>query len=179
MCCGTKALGKNASQKKWQCHEKGQISIEFILIVTIAFVYIGATVLPIATDSAQAAFDVKAVADTKLSATKMVNALNEAASSSGDMKKTVSIVLPEDSNIGCNGLDSKVSYDVNVTSSGGNPDEMNCIPSTELGPTGNPRHYTCHSSVPILAGAGTPFSIIGPIFKQVIVKNENGVISVS
>ena len=160
-------------------NKKGQISVEFILIVTIAFVYIGATVLPIATDSAQAAFDVKGVADTKLSATKMVNALNEAASSSGDMKKTVSIVLPENSEISCDGDANEVKYDVRVTGSGGNPDEVNCIPSTDLDPQGNPKYYTCSSIMPLVAGASTQFSITGPIFKEAVVEKNGGGISVS
>lgn len=160
-------------------NKKGQISIEFILIVTIAFAYIGATVWPIATDSAQAAFDVKAIADTRLSATKIANALNEAASSSGDMKKTVSVVLPENSEISCDGAADEVKYKARITSSGGNPDEMNCIPSTELGPQGNPEYYTCSSSVPLVSGASTLFSITGPIFKEAVVEKAASGLTVS
>lgn len=151
---------------------KGQISIEFILIVTIALFYIGATVLPIVTDSANSASDVKAVADTTLSATKIANTLNEAASSSGDMKKTVSIVLLASSKISCDGVANMVNYDVNVTASGGNPDELNCH---ETGPL----NYECSSSVPLVSGASTAFEIRGPLLKKVIVEKDSGIISVS
>jgi hypothetical protein len=156
----------------------GQISIEFIMIITIAFVYIGASIWPIATDSAQSALDVKAVADTKLAATKIAGALNEAASSGGDMKETISISLPQDSEVRCDGTESLVRFEVRVTNSGGNPDEINCTDGP-LSPDESPAYYTCSSALPLVSGASTPFSITGPIFKEAVVEKELGAITVS
>ena len=57
---------------------KGQVSIEFILIVTIALFYIITVVWPIVNESITASEDVQGISATKISAMKIANELNEA-----------------------------------------------------------------------------------------------------
>ena len=156
---------------------KGQVSIEFILIVTIALFYITTVVWPIVNESTAAAEDVQGVSATKISAMKIANALNESKSSSGDMKKTMSISLPNEAKIsGITGTDTIV-MNVNVAPNGGNPDEMNCVNGDLEGDPPTPINYICTSTVNLITGAGTTFNISGPAFKDFAVKKTNGVIS--
>lgn len=156
---------------------KGQVSIEFILIVTIALFYITTVVWPIVNESTTAAEDVQGVSATKISAMKIANALNEAKSSNGDMKKTISISLPNEAEIYyATGTDTIV-MDVNVAPGGGNPDEINCINGDLKGFPPTPINYKCSSTINLISGAGTEFKITGAIFKDFVVKKTAEIIS--
>ncbi len=158
---------------------KGQVSIEFILIVTIALFYITSVVWPIVNESTTAAEDVQGISATKISAMKIANALNEAESSSGDMKKTIIISLPTDAIISCDGTD-EIKFTAYVDAAGGNPDEINCDPIIEgVPPDDTIVNYKCDSTIDLITGAGTTFNIIGPIFKDFVVAKDNSEISVS
>ena len=159
---------------------KGQVSIEFILIITIALFYITTVVWPIALDSATAAEDVKGISDTKISAMKIANALNEAQSSSGDMKKTISISLPAKAIIEYDNADpNKIKFTAYVDASGGNPDEIKCNPGdTGLPPENVLLNYKCESVIDLITGAGAAFNFSGPIFKNAVVEKTGLVVSV-
>jgi len=151
---------------------KGQVSIEFILIITIALFYITSVVWPIVLDSTNAAEDVKDISDTKISAMKLANALNEAESSSGYMKKTIRVLLPFGAEIsGTAGVD-EISLIAYVDAGGGNPDEINCTEIIAAGecPNGAATCYKCTSTISLISGAGTTFNITGPIFKNFVVE---------
>ena len=157
---------------------KGQVSIEFILIITIALFYITTVVWPIVESSTEAASDVKGISDVKISAMKISNALNEAESSSGDMKKTMGISLPDKAVISSDGSDEiiLVAY---VDAIGGNPDEISCVPGDDTGPPDfTLLNYRCGSSISLISGAGTVFNITGPIFKNLVVQKTGGIVNV-
>ena len=158
---------------------KGQVSIEFILIVTIALFYITTVVWPIVLDSTAATEDVQGISNTKISAMKIANALNEAESSNGDMKKTISISLPNEAKIYCVAGTDTIVMEVNVTPSGGNPDEINCVNGDLEGEPPTPINYKCTSTIDLITGAGTPFNISGPIFKEYIIEKTVTGVSVS
>ena len=159
---------------------KGQVSIEFILIVTIALFYITTVVWPIVNESTTASEDVQGISATKISAMKIANALNEAESSNGDMKKTISILLPDKAIIFCDGSNT-IALTAYVDASGGNPDEINCVDGeTEIVETETVLvNYKCTSTIDLITGAGTPFDITGPIFKDFVVEKNDFGISVS
>ena len=170
--------------------ENGQVSIEFILIVTIALIYINASVWPSVENSSNAAMDVKAIADTKVSAMKLANAVNEAGTSSGDMRKTVNIFIPKDGKITIAKGATKIDYDVLISYMNNyNPmekiDGVGCELEEDLAL--NPLGFRCTSSVDILASAATnlslptdpnPFEIEGPRFGQLVVEKTGTAISV-
>jgi len=171
--------------------EKGQVSIEFILIVAIALVYISAVVWPTVENSVQAAVDVKSVADTKLSAMKLANALDEATSSSGDMKKTISIFLPDSGTIWCSSTEKVIHYSTLVGYIGQwdasydaarmnivNPDTENCEVDPPLPLTERPDGFKCESEIELLEVLtdNCPSSMVGPLFRKVVVeKGDTGI----
>ena len=169
-------------------NKKGQVSIEFILILTFGLVYITAFVWPVVEDSSQAAFDVKAVSDTKVSALKLANALDQAALSSGDMRKSIKIFLPRDSKLECNTTEGSegIEFSAFVSTIGGswNPDQDNC--SAIEDPPGTVVGFECVSKVPILAdaaaeldnGGGCPM-MAGPIFRNLVVEKSGSGTTVS
>ena len=160
--------------------KKGQVSIEFILIVTIALFYITTVVWPIVNESTTATEDVQGISATKISAMKIANALNEAASSNGDMKKTINIALPDKASVSSDGSDI-IALIAFVNASGGNPDELNCVDGEieTVGTETTLLNYECTSTIDLITGAGTAFDITGPIFKDYVIEKENAVISVS
>ncbi len=162
-------------------NRKGSISIEFILLIGVALIYINGVVWPIANSSSAATADVKAVADTKIAAMKLGNAINQAAISSGEMKKTVQLMVPKNSKIACSTTSASLVYMAYVDYMGGwNPDEINCTvyPSAPADPEG----FECQSQIGLIqapdnciAGA----TISGPILRDIVVKkNDAGDISV-
>jgi hypothetical protein len=162
-------------------NRKGSISIEFILLIGIALIYINGVVWPIADSSSNATAEVKAVADTKIAAMKLGNAINEASVSSGDMKKTVQLFVPENAEIGCTPASASLGYTVylDYIGAGFNPDEMHCTDYPV--PPADPEFYKCSSSIDLVAGpdnciAGTVIS--GPILRDIVVKKDAAGISV-
>ncbi len=162
---------------------RGQISIEFILIVTISLVYINFYVWESVESASMTATDIKAVADTKVSAMKLANAMNEAATSSGNMKKTINIFLPQNAMITCNLANETIDYDVMVSHMKRNPDIINC-PEEKYDGAGDPIGWMCSSEVELLPSAAAMLDPSGcpamdrPLFKQVTVQRLDNDITV-
>ena len=153
-------------------NRKGQVSIEFILIITIALFYIITIVMPIVLDSTTATEDVQGISNTKISAMKIANTLNEAESSSGSMKKTISIALPDKAIISCCTVPDVIDMTAYVDASGGNPDEINCGDG-DIAPDGTVLNYKCTSAINLISGAGAQFSYSGPLFKKLEIEKNN------
>lgn len=169
--------------------EKGQVSIEFILIVTIALVYIYGVIWPIVDDSTNAAADIKAVADTKVSAMKLANALNEASVSSGDMKKTINIFLPDGGSIECQTGNDFITYKTLVayvgkwdpmSPAGWNPDEDHCTLVLQPIPADRPDWFECSSTVELLEPLqeDCPGTMVGSLFRKFVVQKTSGAVSI-
>ena len=160
-------------------NQRGQISIEFILILVFGLVYIIGIIGPVVDESAQATVDIKSVSDTKVSAMKLANALDEAGTSSGNMKKTIQILIPKGAGLTCNtnGGAEGVDFTATVSYIGGgwNPDADNC---TDFG-TG----FTCSSKIGILSDTATALTgcpiMTGPLFRTVVVEKTGAIISVN
>lgn len=81
---------------------RGQVSIEFLLIIIISLIYIYTVARPVLVDTgAAAAEDVKRVSDAKIAAQKLANSINEAAAGSGESKRTVHLFLPAKASVAC------------------------------------------------------------------------------
>ena len=165
--------------------QKGQISIEFILILVFALVYIHLYVWPTVEDSTQTASDVKAIADAKVSAMKLASAVDEAGTTHGEMKKTIKIFLPSDAQMTCrtSGENKGIEFSAVISAAGGtfNPDEEHCI---EVLDGADLVGFECTAVVPVLdasAGALAPCPVmIGPLFRDLVVeKDASGTITAS
>ncbi len=155
-------------------NKRGQVSIEFILLIVIALVYIYGTVWPLIDDARFAAEDVQRVSDTKISAQKLANALNEAAANSGESKRTIHLLVPNKASISCDTANSEIDFTVNVNKMHGRP-----APSENCSETGDPLYFECTSSIALLdTPTCTPNKIQGPLVRAVVVTNSSGVITV-
>jgi len=165
-------------------NRRGQVSIEFILLIVIVLVYIYMTVWPLMEDATASADDVKRVSETKIGAMKIANALNEAAVNSGDSRKTISILVPVDAAIECNGTDERIEYSINIKKMHGRRaplDKAEGIGCEELGRAGE-EYYSCQSFVSLLSGAVPTecgsIQITGPLFDRFVVEKIGEDISV-
>lgn len=158
--------------------QKGQVSIEFILLIVITLVYIYGTVWPLINDATVAAEDVQRVSDTKISAQKLANALNEAAANSGESKKTIHLLVPNKASISCSGNQINFTVDVNKMNEK-RPKPRGC---EEIG---SPPYFECSASIALLQTAVpsncASLKIQGPLppFKAyAITRDSAGVIKV-
>ena len=81
--------------------QRGQISIEFILLIMVSLIFIHMIILPTADASIESTRDVKKVAGVKLAAEQIAAAVNQLAASSGEAKKTIMVFVPEGTWIEC------------------------------------------------------------------------------
>lgn len=82
---------------------KGQISIEFMLILLICIGYLHMLTATVIGPSIDAAEDITRLGQAKLSAEKLASAINEMGSSLGEGKRTLHLFVPKDSELGCTG----------------------------------------------------------------------------
>jgi len=168
--------------------EKGQVSIEFILIVVIALVYINVVVWPSVLESSRSASDIKAVADTKLSAMRLSNAINEATMASGDMKRSVNIFIPEGGKINWTAsaaTANTLQYEVLLDYGGGNPDPVNCVQALCIDAISD--CWKCNSYIELLSDAWNAWipnanltpDMDGPLFRKVVIEKIGNTITVS
>ncbi len=167
-------------------NKKGQISIEFLIIIIVSLIYIHSVTKPILVDTATAAAeDVKRLADAKIAAQRLADAINEAAAASGESKKTIHVFLPANASVSCNADDDKIDYSATISNVGcrdpdANPEEGPCDYSEAeecIGPSGS---FECSSSIALLAGANPSCPTMeGPLYMAVeVIKNSAGEISV-
>ena len=148
---------------------KGQISIEFILIILIVLIYIHSVIQPTAKAAAQSTEDVARLAQTKLAAQKLGAAINELQANQSDGKKTIELFVPKDGTVTCNGSANVIEFSATMSS------------------LRNPQGCTnkvCSGSVKLITGAGSGLSCFGGsnasnVFREVTVSKTNSGIDVS
>lgn len=93
---------------------KGQISIEFVLILLVGLIYLQTIQITVIDQSINSAKDVSNVGEARLAASKIVESVNELAAADGTAKKTIHVFVPEKTTISClasNGITFTVSID--------------------------------------------------------------------
>ncbi|MDP6671332.1 MAG: class III signal peptide-containing protein, partial [archaeon] len=83
-------------------NKKGQISIEFILIMLIAIIYIYSVIQPTLQISAQSTEDVARISNVKLSAQKLAGTINQLEANASEGRRTIDLFIPDGSYIECN-----------------------------------------------------------------------------
>lgn len=77
-------------------NRKGQVAIEFILLLVIMVSFIHAIILPTVYTSIGYVEDVARLSEIKLATENLMSAIDYVALSPGDAKRTVNIFVPED-----------------------------------------------------------------------------------
>lgn len=132
---------------------KGQVSIEFMLIILIALIYIQfiqATALGPATASTE---DTVRLGQAKLAAQKLANSINEIAASSGEGKKTIHLFIPKYSSLRCDS--SKVYFTAALESYYYNPTNPDPPPHPDCGDSdvfGGRELFKCSGDVALVEG---------------------------
>ncbi|MCX6799062.1 MAG: hypothetical protein NTW59_03140 [Candidatus Diapherotrites archaeon] len=165
-------------------NSKAQVSIEFIIIIVIALIYINTITNPLLIQTSTAsAEDVQHVGDARIAAQKLANAINEAAASPGESRKTVQLYLPANSGISCDRTNKEIDYSARVSNLYCRQPAVTCSYSESEACAAGVGTFNCSSSVPLLAAAELhdPLcpSMEGPLYRNfVVAKDAFGVIDV-
>ncbi|MFH1239994.1 MAG: hypothetical protein V1672_02150 [Candidatus Diapherotrites archaeon] len=121
--------------------KKGQISIEFMLIILVCLGYLQLLTVNVLEPAIDAAQDTTRLGQTKLSAEKLASAINEMSSSLGEGKRTLHLFVPKESDIVCSsGPPASVAFSVKLygmpvdaCSTDGDSDDTKCTSKINLG----------------------------------------------
>ncbi|PIN85019.1 MAG: hypothetical protein COV47_04425 [Candidatus Diapherotrites archaeon CG11_big_fil_rev_8_21_14_0_20_37_9] len=92
--------------------KKGQVTIEFLLLMVLVLVYIGVIIQPSAADATNATKDTVNIAKLKLSAEKLANAIDYAGISGNGTRQTLQIVVPQNGTMSCVTKGIQFTYEV-------------------------------------------------------------------
>lgn len=158
--------------------QRGQATVEFVLVLLIAVAYVGAIIQPNADYASNSMQDVANLGKLSVSAQKISNAVQYVSVSGGGTKQTIEVVVPQGANILCDtdGLedDSLVfSYTLKsgkgIAACEGDIDDPQiseiCTRRITVGP-----NFSCETP--------TTDSVIGPgIYRAAIEKDAAGLLS--
>ena len=82
-------------------NKKGQLSLEFVLIMVVILLFMQTIILPSVDIAVSSAKDVKKVSEVSFAAEKLADTINYVASSSGDTIHNVSVYIPEGAALSC------------------------------------------------------------------------------
>ena len=154
-------------------NKKGQISIEFILIILVAIIYIYSVIQPTLQISSQSTEDVARVSNVKLSAQKLAGTINQLEANASEGRRTIDLFVPDGSYIECNA--NAIDFSATLSSNLGTP--SGCVDSGTV---------TCTESISILTDPDCDFggveileAVGGNIFEKFVVEKDAVGISVS
>lgn len=122
---------------------KGQVSIEYILILVIMLIYIQIMVQPIMQTAIDSSEEISQLGQVKAAAEKLSNAVDFISLSSGNSKQTVGFYLPPHTAINCVGSAKELRYsaEINVTHEAcqddGDNDDLLCTKRIPIVGSGN------------------------------------------
>ena len=94
--------------------KKGQISIEFMLIILICLGYLQLLTVNVLEPAIDAAQDTTRLGQAKLSAEKLATTINEMGSSLGEGKRTLHLFVPKNSEIICNDTTKEIYFSMRL-----------------------------------------------------------------
>lgn len=128
--------------------QKGQATVEFILVIVISLAYLGAVVMPNAEVSTDNVTDISNLAKLRVSADKFVNAIQYVSLSGEGTKQTVELVVPAGGTFTCANQEATTSYIMESKSSAAacrnDDDALNPSTCTKDFPIGI--SFTCENS---------------------------------
>lgn len=109
---------------------RGQIAIEFVIIVIVVVIYILAVVFPLGKTAADATEDASRVSLARSALDQVYSAAQNADNNPGDSYQQLVIVLPEKTLIQCNGTPSLTDLNFTTDLTPGLPVPPHCTPGT-------------------------------------------------
>ncbi|MDO8427925.1 MAG: hypothetical protein Q7S92_01810 [Candidatus Diapherotrites archaeon] len=106
-------------------NQKGQSSIEFLILIVILLVFVQTIIQPSLQDSLLAARDTQRVGQITLAAQKLTGNIEQIYSISGDSKTTTYLFLPENSKIVCNAVTKTLTSQVQLE----HPETLSACPN--------------------------------------------------
>lgn len=97
-------------------NKRGQVSVEFMLLIVIVLLYIQTVIQPSLTIAANSVNDSVRVGQARFAAEKLSNAVEFAQSTYGETKQTIKILIPKDSKIECDQDNKKFEMKVTINS---------------------------------------------------------------
>ena len=97
--------------------KKGQVSIEFVLLLVIMLIFVQIMIQPILDTAVQSSEEISQLGQVKAAAEKLTNSVDFISLSSGNSKQTVSFYLPPTTLIRCSPATKEFNYSaaVNIT----------------------------------------------------------------
>jgi len=172
-------------------NKKGQVSIEFVILILFMLVYISSVAGPMVASANNTAEEISALGSAKIASQKLANAIDE-VSLAPKAKKTVSVFVPENSILEIDSASKTIKFRVEMKNSENPkpcpPGEENCC-KTET--TEERERLVCSGQAEFTAGnvstslnynpsaPGENNLIIGKTFAEITVYNNGSAISVS
>ncbi len=158
--------------------QKGQVAIEFMLLIVIVLLYIQTILQPAIFESSNSLNDSTKIAEAVFAGKKLANEIDFIASSSGAAKTTITLFLPSDTNIYCNATFDAIQIDIGTDS------KLDI--STATGATCDPTDKKCYKSIELFQSlancnmdAEHPMQSRENPNKVMIEKKEDGTIEVT
>ncbi|MDO8538771.1 MAG: hypothetical protein Q7S21_07885 [archaeon] len=95
---------------------KGQVSVEFMLLIVIVLLYIQTVIQPSLQIAANSVNDSVRVGQARFAVEKIANAVEFAQSTYGTTKQTIKILIPKDSEIECFEAENKFEMRIRINS---------------------------------------------------------------
>ncbi len=109
--------------------EKGQTSIEFLIIILIILVYIFTVTKPIIESAQTTIEDIKNLSQTNNEVQKIVQSINRLSNFSTNSKETITLIIPTGSKINCY-PDGNIGFSVEINKEKNNPSIRICTNDT-------------------------------------------------
>lgn len=115
-------------------NRKGQIAIEYIVLIAILLLFFQSVIYPNVTFSENMVNDVYSITQTKQSFEKLGDDISSFSSTPGYGKRLVYFYLPPSSSItSCSGgADSKITYTINISAQAPKPNISECNRATNI-----------------------------------------------
>lgn len=159
---------------------KGQISIEFMLIILICLGYLQLLTVNVLEPAIDAAQDVTRLGQAKLSAEKLAVTINEMGSSLGEGKRTLHLFVPKDIIFSCSSGTQVIRSDV-LLYGNATPECPNTLPISNpmQSPICRVEANIITSSLSCNVSIDTMTQTQGEFKKFSISKNNSGIVSVT
>lgn len=95
---------------------KGQVSIEFVLIIVLMLMFIQTVIEPSVSGASNALEDIRQAGEIKAASQKLADSVDELALAPDGAVKTIFLFVPKSSTITCDAANKQIKYDTNLSS---------------------------------------------------------------
>ena len=121
---------------------RGQVSVEFMLLIVIVLLYIQTVIQPSLQIAGNSVNDSVRVGQARFAVEKIANAVEFAQSTYGTTKQTIKVLIPKDSTIECFEVENKFEMKIRIDS------DIAACPETN--PIEDPKKFECKKTFFVL-----------------------------